>query len=101
MFPEEEENNDNDPHREYERFTGTDTTVYKNDQLNVTITYKFGEYWDDSCYEAEWSDKGGNPIRVSADNLDHLYNEILGEAQGLYDAQIEWFYYMINDVLPK
>lgn len=101
MFPEEEENNEELSPQEYEMFVGTNTTVYKNDILNVTITYKFGPYWDDTIYEAEWIDKLGESIIVKATTLTDLYNEILGEAQGLLSDQIKWFEYMINEELIK
>lgn len=99
MQQEKNENEEKPIYQQYEKFEGKDTIVYRNDELNVSITREYDDYWDYTVYEAEWNDIKGNPGSISASTPENLYDEILEEAEDLSSNQLKWFEYMCKNTL--
>ncbi len=86
-------------HEEFEEFEGNNVIVYKNEELNVSLTMEFSPRRNTTSYDAEWINIWGRSESEREDSPLDLYDEILREAQDMTVDQIRWYEFMIQEII--
>jgi hypothetical protein len=86
-------------HEEFEEFEGINVILYKNEELNVSLTREFSPRRNATSYVAEWINIWGRPISEREESPQDLYDEILREAQDMTVDQIRWYEFMIDEII--
>jgi hypothetical protein len=94
LNPEDDTKNDA-IYKQFEKFEGESTTLYKNEALNVSLTRQI-ERMNITTYVAEWIDIWGNSSSARGRSPESLFDEILREAQDMTVDQIKWYEYLIE-----
>lgn len=97
----ETESKEKEIYEEYEEFNTQNITVYKNEELNVTLTREYNPRGNFTSFEAEWVNIWGRLSSVRERSPKVVYNGILREAESLESDQIRWFEYMIENVVRQ
>lgn len=86
-------------HEEFEEFEGINVLVYKNEELNVSLTREFSLRRNTTSYIAEWINIWGRSLSERGESPQDLYDEILREAQDMTVDQIRWYEFMIEEII--
>jgi hypothetical protein len=84
---------------DFEEFEGNNVILYKNEELNVSLTREFSPRRNATSYVAEWINIWGGPISEREESPQDLYDEILREAQDMTVDQIRWYEFMIEEII--
>jgi hypothetical protein len=87
-------------HKQYTKFEGDGKTVYKNENLNVTITKAYDSWDNEWEYQAKWFSIYGHADDTDAySSTTKLYNAVLVYAEILSVNQLRWFDFMLKNIV--
>ena len=77
-------------YEKYTRYESEDTIVYKNEELQVIITFYKQYRW----FEAE-----NQNMQTGGQSKEELYDHILQHPDKIFDNQLKWFDYMCHNII--